>query len=84
MFGIKFTKRILTGLGLIYVAGLGWLAEIIIPFTQLPHKVFIFTLVIVASEVIFFLGIAIIGKPLYLELKSKLSNYIKNRGRTRE
>ncbi|GAC1369595.1 MAG: hypothetical protein NVSMB39_1560 [Candidatus Saccharimonadales bacterium] len=79
IFGIALTRRIIIGLGLIYLSGLGYAAEILIPFTRLPHKGAIFTIVLIITETSFVTGIAAIGKPVYRELKYRLINYIQQR-----
>lgn len=81
MFGIKFTKRIITGLVFIYLAGLGWAAEFVVPFLALQHKVAIFTFVLIAAEVCFLIGVAILGKPVYLELKNRLIKLIRSQNK---
>ena len=81
IFGITLTRRIITGLILIYLSGLGYAAEIIIPFTHFQHKTEVFAGVLIFAEVCFFAGVAILGKPLYRELKSRLTDYIKQKNR---
>jgi hypothetical protein len=81
MFGIKLTRRIITGLILIYLSGLGYAAEIIIPFTHISHKVEAFTAVLILAEIFFFTGVAVLGKPLYKELKTRLTAYLKQKNR---
>ena len=79
MLGIKFTKRIIIGLAFIYLAGLGWIAEIAVPFLPINHKTAIFTFVLIAAELIFLAGVAVLGKPIYIELKSKLTEYVRTK-----
>jgi biotin transporter BioY len=74
----KITRRIKIGLALIYLAGLGWLAEFIIPFTKIAHKGLIWTIVLIAAEVMFVAGVAVLGKSLYRQLKQQLLDYIRN------
>jgi hypothetical protein len=81
MLGIKFTKRIIIGLVLIYLAGLGWAAEFAIPFLHLQHKTATFTVVLIAAELLFISGVAILGKPVYLELKDRLIKLIQSQNK---
>jgi hypothetical protein len=78
-FPIVLTRRIKFGIAFVYLAGLGWLAEIFIPFSGLTHKLSFFTVDLVASEVLFVIGVALMGKPLYLKLKTYLIEFIKQR-----
>ena len=79
MFGIKITRRIITGLAFIYAAGLCWIAEFIVPFTNLPNKLAVFTALLIAGEILFIIGVAILGKPLYNDLKTRLKAAFKQR-----
>jgi len=79
MFKFQFTRRVTLGLAFIYLAGLGWGAEFIIPFTNIGHKGTIWLVVLIAAEVSFVIGVAILGKPLYQQLKTRLTAYIRNR-----
>ena len=74
-----FTTRIKIGLALIYLAGLGYLAEIIIPFTHIGHKGLIWTTVLIAAEASFVAGVAVLGKPVYRSLKQKLLEYLRSK-----
>ena len=71
------THRQWWGLGLIYLAGLGWTAELIIPFLKVPHKAVILIIVLIVAEVSFVIGIAIMGKSTYKLLKTRLIKMIK-------
>ena len=78
---LKFTRRTVTGLGLIYIAGLGWAGELLIPFLPIAHKPAIFLAVLIISELIFVAGVATLGKPVYEELKTWLMAYLRSRQR---
>jgi hypothetical protein len=71
-----FTRRIIIGLAFIYLAGLGWGAELIIPFTSISHKGLIWIGVFIAAEISFVAGVAILGKPIYVELKTRLQTLL--------
>ena len=81
MFGIKPTRRIIIGLALIYLAGLCWLAELYVPLSSWPNKIAIFSALLIAGELLFIAGVAVLGKPVYNNLKAQLQDYVKNRGR---
>lgn len=66
----KLSRRTLAGLGFIYLAGIGWLAEFIIPFLTLGHKGRIWVGVLIAAEICFVIGVAIMGRPVYEHLKA--------------
>jgi len=79
MFKFQFTRRVKLGLAFIYLACLGWAAEFIIPFTSIGHKGTIWIVVLVAAEVSFVIGVAILGKPLYQQLKTRLAALLRPR-----
>jgi hypothetical protein len=81
MFGIKFTRRMIVGLALIYASGLAWFGEIVLPFTSLPHKPALFMGLLIAAELLFLAGIAVLGRPTYNALKDRVKLYLKNRQR---
>jgi hypothetical protein len=66
------TRRVQVGLGLIYLAGLGYLAEVIIPFSGIQNKVETWVGVLVIAELFFIAGVIVMGKPVYKLLKHEL------------
>lgn len=66
------TKRIKVGLAFMYVAGIGWLADIIIPFTPINNKGLWFTIALVIAETSFLIGLALVGRPTYKALKARI------------
>jgi apolipoprotein N-acyltransferase len=74
---IELTKRVKIGLALIYLAGFGWVAELIIPFTHIPYKGVIWVIVLSIAEASFLVGLAILGKPAYKQIKLWLMEQIK-------
>jgi apolipoprotein N-acyltransferase len=68
----QFPKSVWAGFGFIYLAGLGWLADIIIPFTNLPHKALGFIIALSIAELSFIIGVALLGKAYYRKLKTRL------------
>jgi hypothetical protein len=81
MFQTKLTPRIKIGLALIYLAGLGYLAELIIPFQNIAHKGLIWIVVLLLAEASFVAGVAILGKPLYRELKAKFIEHLHSKAK---
>lgn len=81
---LKLSRRTLIGLGFIYLAGLGWLAEFIIPFSNIDHKARVWAIVLVLAEISFLIGVAIMGKPVYESLKNRLATYVKGRDKNRK
>jgi asparagine N-glycosylation enzyme membrane subunit Stt3 len=77
----NLSKKQWVGFACIYLAGLGWLADLIIPFTLLPHKHIYFVIALSLAEASFLLGVALLGRAYYHQLKSKLLDQIKNRHR---
>lgn len=73
----KLSRKAIAGFVCIYIAGLGWLAEFFIPFSHLPHKAIIFTSVLILAELAFLIGIALLGKVYYQQLKMRLLEYIR-------
>jgi hypothetical protein len=63
------TKRQWAGVVCIYAAALGWAAELVIPFITLPYKWTVFTVVLIAAESLFLIGIFLLGKATYRQLK---------------
>jgi hypothetical protein len=55
-----------------YVAGLGWTVELIVPFLNIPHKAPIWIIILVVAESSFLIGLAVLGKPAYHRLKASL------------
>jgi hypothetical protein len=68
----RLPRKAITGIVFIYLAGLGWLAEFFIPFSHLPHKAIIFGIVLGISELNFLIGVALLGKTYYGQLKALL------------
>ena len=75
----RLNRRFKLGLAFIYLAGLGWGAEFIIPFTSISHKKTIWIIVLIAAEVSFVIGVAILGKPVYQRLKTRLTSLLRPR-----
>ena len=75
-FPVVLTKRIIAGLVLIYLSGLGWVGELTVPFLPISHKIAVFTALGIIAEVCFFAGAALIGKPVYRQLKDRLIRFI--------
>jgi di/tricarboxylate transporter len=73
----KFSRKQWTGFICIYLAGLGWLTDIIVPFTGLPHKPQIFAVALGFAEIMFITGVAFLGKAYYKQIKVKLIENIK-------
>jgi hypothetical protein len=65
------TRKAIVGLVFIYLAGLGWITDMIIPFTHLPNKVMLFTIALGFAETCFFIGISLLGKAYYQQLRDK-------------
>jgi hypothetical protein len=72
----NFTRKQWAGVVILYLAALGYAAEIIIPFTNLPNKVLTFGVVLVIAEVLFLIGVALVGKPYYHQIKAYLKDFI--------
>jgi hypothetical protein len=68
----NLTRRAKFGLAFIYLAGLGWTVELILPFLHVPHKAPLWVAILIIAELSFVIGIAILGKPAYHHLKAKL------------
>ena len=68
----KPSRKAITGLVFIYVAAFGWMAEFALPFTKLPHKPIIFTIVLIGAELSFVIGVALLGRSYYKQLKTWL------------
>ncbi len=75
------THRLKIGITFIYLAGLGWAAEFIIPFTHVSHQGLIWIIVLVSAEISFIAGVATLGKPAYSQLKQQLIAFIRSRNR---
>jgi hypothetical protein len=75
----SFSKRQWFGFVCIYLAGLGWLSDIIIPFTRLPHKPILFAVALGFAEVMFFTGVALLGRTTYDQAKAALLRQISGR-----
>ena len=73
---VVLTKRIITGLVLLYLSGIGWVAELIVPVLPVSHKIVIFSLIALIAELCFFAGIALLGKTVYRQLKTWLIQLI--------
>lgn len=73
----KLSQKAWTGIGLIYLAGICWTAELFIPFSNMPHKGTIFIVVLIAAELLFLGGVALLGKAYYKELKAKLIKFLR-------
>jgi apolipoprotein N-acyltransferase len=71
-------KKVWTGFGFIYLAGLGWLADIIIPFTGLPHKAMAFAIALSIAELSFIIGVALLGKAYYRQIKQRLLDRLRS------
>ncbi|MDB5178810.1 MAG: hypothetical protein JWN01_753 [Patescibacteria group bacterium] len=73
----KLSRRAITGIVFIYLAGLGWAAEFVIPFLNIPHKAIIFTSVLILAELSFVIGVALLGRAYYKQLKGTLIKFIR-------
>lgn len=71
-------RKAIAGSACIYIAGLGWIAELFIPFSDLPNKGVIFVAILIAAEVSFLIGVALLGKAYYKELKSRYLKFLRN------
>jgi hypothetical protein len=67
----QLSKKQWIGFACIYLAGLGWLADIIIPFTKLSNKHIYFAVALGVAEVSFVLGVALLGRTFYRQIKAK-------------
>jgi len=72
----SITNRTKAGLALIYLAGIGWIAELIVPFLHVDNKVGILIGNFILAEVAFIAGAALIGKTAYQNIKTKLAGFI--------
>jgi hypothetical protein len=73
----NFSRQQWAGFICLYLAGLGWLADIIIPFTGLPNKPLLFILALGFAEVMFFTGVALLGRAYYRQIKARLLKFLK-------
>jgi di/tricarboxylate transporter len=74
----QFTKRQWTGFACIYVAGLGWLADVIIPFTNLANKPLLFIIALLFAELMFIVGVSLLGRDLYRRVKTKYLAWLRS------
>jgi hypothetical protein len=75
-----FSRRQWSGFACIYIAGLSWLADIIIPFTHLSNKPMLFAIALAFAEIMFFTGVALLGKTAYLQAKAALTSSLLGAG----
>jgi hypothetical protein len=72
------TRKQWIGVGFIYLSGIGYAIELIIPFLSFPHKGIVFTTVLIIAESSFLIGLAFLGKAAYKQGKAALLRYIKS------
>ena len=75
------TRRQWSGVACIYAAGLLWLADFTALFSAWPNKWAVFALAAGAGEGMFVLGVLLLGKQTYRQLKTAYHNYLKSAGR---
>jgi len=68
----NITNRIKLGLTLIYLAGVGWIAELILPFFHFGHKATVLIVNFTIAEIAFLVGATLVGKTAYENIKAKL------------
>ncbi|MCT3673673.1 transporter suffix domain-containing protein [Elizabethkingia anophelis] len=66
----KKTGLILLGLVLLY-----WIAVPILPFMDIPHKAWIISALVVIGEIIFVIAIALLGKEYWGNIKKQLADF---------
>ncbi|MDN7523552.1 transporter suffix domain-containing protein [Burkholderia orbicola] len=58
-----------TGLALLGVVLLYWIAVPILPFTSIPNKAFVIPALVVIGEIVFVAAVALLGKEYWAEIK---------------
>lgn len=69
-------RKAIAGFVAIGLAGVGWLAAVVIPFLPIDHKVAGFVLAVTTAEILFLIGVALLGKAYYRELKDRLIKHL--------
>jgi hypothetical protein len=73
----QLSRKQWTGFICIYLAGLGWLTVIILPFTSLPNKHLFFVISLSFAELMFIIGVAFLGRAYYKQIKAKVLERLK-------
>ncbi len=74
-----FNRKQIAGFAFIYLAGLGWLTDVIVLFTQIPHKGLIFSIALGTAELSFLIGVGLLGKAYYAQIKHYLINRLRQK-----
>jgi hypothetical protein len=75
----RFTRRQWAGLVCIYLAGVGWLIDILTPFLPIRNKHVVFASALGFAELMFLVGVALLGRATYRQLRVKLLDAMKKR-----
>jgi energy-converting hydrogenase Eha subunit G len=78
----QLTRRQWWGIASIYAAGLLWLADMVTVFTDLPNKWVIVATAAGAGELLFLLGILLLGKQTYRQLKAAYLKRLSGQNKT--
>jgi energy-converting hydrogenase Eha subunit G len=78
----QLSRRQWSGIACIYGAGLLWLADFAALFSSLPNKWLIFITAAGLGEVLFVLGIFLLGKETYRQLKAAYLKRLSGQNKT--
>ncbi|MDV2446722.1 hypothetical protein CMU93_04310 [Elizabethkingia anophelis] len=70
----KKTGLILLGIVLLY-----WMAVPVLPFMDIPHKAWIISALVVIGEIIFVIAIALLGKEYWENIKKAVGRFFKSK-----
>ena len=70
----KKTGLILLGIVLLY-----WMAVPVLPFMDIPHKTWIISALVVVGEIIFVIAIALLGKEYWGNIKKAVGRCFKSK-----
>ncbi len=66
------SQRLWLGYIFLALAGLGWSLCLILPFTPLPSRFGLATAALIIAEVSFLVGLGLLGRTYYRQLKDRL------------
>ncbi|MDV4128732.1 hypothetical protein CMT25_01060 [Elizabethkingia anophelis] len=70
----KKTGLILLGIVLLY-----WMAVPVLPFMDIPYKAWIISALVVVGEIIFVIAIALLGKEYWGNIKKAVGRFFKSK-----
>ncbi len=70
----KKTGLILLGIVLLY-----WMAVLVLPFMDIPYKAWIISALVVVGEIIFVIAIALLGKEYWGNIKKAVGRFFKSK-----